>query len=53
MPAFSFEGLGMGKKMKMFLVILVCIFGTMETWFYCKAIWMWWNNRKAKEAAES
>jgi len=21
------------------------IFGTIETWFWCKAVWVWWKNR--------
>jgi len=39
LPKFSLDGLDLGKNMKIFLVVVLCIFGTMETWFYCKAIW--------------
>lgn len=42
LPTFSLDGLGIGKNMKAFLIVVLCIFGTMETWFYCKAIWRWW-----------
>lgn len=42
LPKFSLDGLGIGKNMKIFLVVVLSIFGTMETWFYCKAIWRWW-----------
>lgn len=42
LPVFSLDGLGIGKNMKAFLIAVLCIFGTVETWFYCKAIWRWW-----------
>ncbi len=42
LPKFSLDGLGVGRNMKAFLIVVLCIFGTMETWFYCKAIWRWW-----------
>lgn len=47
LPKFSLDGLGLGKNMKIFLVVVLCIFGTMETWFYCKAIWQWWKGETA------
>jgi hypothetical protein len=25
--------------MKLFLLVVLSIFGTIETWFWCKAIW--------------
>ncbi|OAR02712.1 hypothetical protein LLEC1_07777, partial [Akanthomyces lecanii] len=42
LPRFSLDGLGLGRNMKAFLIAVLCVFGTMETWFYCKAIWRWW-----------
>lgn len=42
LPKFSLDGLGLSKNMKVFLIVVLSIFGTMETWFYCKAIWRWW-----------
>ncbi|EJP65336.1 uncharacterized protein BBA_05667 [Beauveria bassiana ARSEF 2860] len=42
LPKFSLDGLGVSKNMKIFLIVVLSIFGTMETWFYCKAIWRWW-----------
>lgn len=43
LPKFSLDGLGVSKNMKIFLIVVLSIFGTMETWFYCKAIWRWWK----------
>ncbi|KAB8209380.1 hypothetical protein BDV34DRAFT_188975 [Aspergillus parasiticus] len=42
-PAFSFEALGMSKGTKAFVIGILCCFGTMETWFWCKTIWCWWK----------
>lgn len=45
---FSFEGLGLSKNMRIFLIVVLSIFGTMETWFYCKAIYRWWYGEQPK-----
>ncbi|KAI5459343.1 hypothetical protein BGZ63DRAFT_390744 [Mariannaea sp. PMI_226] len=50
-PAFSFEALGLSRNMKVFLIIILSIFGTLETWFYCKAIWQWWKGGSNREEA--
>ena len=42
-PSVSLGSLGIGKKMKVFLIAILCVFGTIETWFWCKAIWIWWK----------
>ncbi|KAH7123502.1 hypothetical protein B0J13DRAFT_566720 [Dactylonectria estremocensis] len=42
-PAFSLEALGVSKNMKIFLLVILSIMGTIETWFWCKAIWFWWK----------
>ena len=44
-PAFSFEALGISKGTKVFVIAILCCFGTMETWFWCKAIWRWWQGK--------
>ncbi|KAE8361734.1 hypothetical protein BDV27DRAFT_160425 [Aspergillus caelatus] len=44
-PAFSFEALGMSKGTKAFVIAILCCFGTMETWFWCKTIWRWWKGK--------
>ena len=41
----SFESLGIGKNMKVFLLVILGVFGSIETWFWCKAIWIWWKKR--------
>lgn len=42
-PSVSLESLGIGKKMKMFLLAVLTVFGTIETWFWCKALIIWWK----------
>ncbi|OAA70693.1 hypothetical protein ISF_02667 [Cordyceps fumosorosea ARSEF 2679] len=42
LPKFSLDGLGVSRNMKVFLIVVLSIFGTMETWLYCKAVWRWW-----------
>lgn len=50
-PAFSLDSLGLSKNMKMVVLVLISIFGTIETWFYCQAIWRWWKGRQESEQA--
>ncbi|KAH7251114.1 hypothetical protein BKA59DRAFT_471631 [Fusarium tricinctum] len=42
-PAFNLNSLGLGKQMKIAVIIIISIFGTIETWFWCTAIWRWWQ----------
>lgn len=42
-PSLSFEALGIGRRMKLFLIACFCVLGTMETWFWYKAFWVWWK----------
>lgn len=51
-PSFetSFASLGLSRNMKIFLIVVVSIFGTMETWFYCKAAWIWWKGGETQAA---
>lgn len=58
LPKFSFEGLGISKNMKLFLIGILGVLGTIETWFWCKAIWRWYNGegfslREARKQAKS
>ena len=48
-PAFNFDSLGIGKHMKVALIIILSIFGTIETWFWCKAIWEWRKGSKESQ----
>lgn len=50
-PAFSLDSLGLSKNMKIVVLVLISIFGTIETWFYCQAIWRWWKGRQESEQA--
>ncbi|KAL7929323.1 hypothetical protein V8C35DRAFT_315721 [Trichoderma chlorosporum] len=49
LPSFSFEGLGMSKNAKIFVIVVLSIFGTIETWVWCKGIYRWWNSSSEKE----
>ena len=51
-PSFSLESLGIGRNMKMFLVAVLCVLGTIETWFWCNAIWIWWKGDKKEREVE-
>jgi hypothetical protein len=51
-PSVSLESLGIGRNMKLFLLAVLSIFGTIETWFWCKAIWIWWKGGEIKEEGE-
>lgn len=57
LPAFSLEGLGISRNMKLVIIGILCAFGTMETWMYCKWIWRWWkgeaNGDQAGKSASS
>lgn len=44
-PSASLESLGIGRNMRLFLFVVLGVFGTIETWFWCKAIWVWWKSR--------
>ena len=52
MPSFSFESLGIGPRMRIVVIALICVFGTIETGFYCVAIWRWWKGDEASETVE-
>ncbi|KAJ6781413.1 hypothetical protein PWT90_02250 [Aphanocladium album] len=52
LPTFSLDGLGVSKNMKIFLIVVLSIFGTMETWFYCKAIYRWWYGEQGLAVTE-
>ncbi|KAL6852295.1 hypothetical protein ACO1O0_006836 [Amphichorda felina] len=42
MPAFTLQGLGISRNMKVALVTLVCVFGTMETYTYYRWFKGWY-----------
>ncbi|TFB01170.1 hypothetical protein CCMA1212_007059 [Trichoderma ghanense] len=43
LPSFSFEGLGMSRNARIFVIAVLSIFGAIETWVWCKGIYRWWN----------
>ncbi|KAL6892043.1 hypothetical protein GGI43DRAFT_194544 [Trichoderma evansii] len=49
LPKFSFEGLGMSKNTRIFVITVLSIFGTIETWVWCKGIYRWWNGPSEEE----
>lgn len=52
LPAFSLDGLGVSKNMKIALYTVLGIYGTIETWFWCKWAYHWWYGDKLGEKAE-
>ncbi|KAI9043040.1 uncharacterized protein KD926_004543 [Aspergillus affinis] len=53
LPALNLDSLGLSKNMKIFLMVLLGIFGTMETYVYCRAIWRWWKGSGDGEHVEA
>ncbi|KAH0492003.1 hypothetical protein TgHK011_003403 [Trichoderma gracile] len=49
LPPFSFEGLGMSKNARIFVIAVLSIFGTIETWVWCKGIYRWWYGAPKEE----
>ncbi|KAI0533441.1 hypothetical protein GGR58DRAFT_113511 [Xylaria digitata] len=39
----SFLDLGMNRITKFVVYAVLCVFGTMETIFWCKTLWRWWT----------
>lgn len=52
LPAFNLGSLGLSKNMKIFLVVILSIFGSMETYFYCRAAWRWWKGSGDEQVIE-
>ncbi|EFR03332.1 hypothetical protein MGYG_06329 [Nannizzia gypsea CBS 118893] len=51
-PPVSLESLGIGKNMKILLLVVLSVLGTIETWFWCKAIWTWWKGGEKEKEIE-
>ncbi|KAI1214893.1 uncharacterized protein F4807DRAFT_12289 [Annulohypoxylon truncatum] len=47
---FSFEGLGLGRNTKIAVVVILSIFGTIETIFWMKWVWRWRSGAKNDES---
>ncbi|KAI0119179.1 hypothetical protein F4814DRAFT_410972 [Daldinia grandis] len=46
---FSFEGLGMTRRSKIAVIIIISIFATMETIFYIRWFWGWYSGTEDDE----
>ncbi|KAI1805471.1 hypothetical protein F4811DRAFT_514832 [Daldinia bambusicola] len=46
---FSFEGLGMTRRTKIAVIIIISIYGTMETIFYIRWFWRWYSGTEDNE----
>lgn len=51
-PPVSLESLGIGKNMKIVLLAVLSLLGTIETWFWCTAIWAWWKGGEKDKNVE-
>ncbi|KAI0514391.1 hypothetical protein F5B22DRAFT_647704 [Xylaria bambusicola] len=45
----NFRDLGMNRLTKFVVYAAICVVGTMETIFWCKAIWRWWTGGEESE----
>ncbi|KAH7147691.1 hypothetical protein DER46DRAFT_615613 [Fusarium sp. MPI-SDFR-AT-0072] len=48
-PAFSLNSLGLSRRTRIVVMVVLSIFGTIETWVWCKAIWQWRKGRREAE----
>lgn len=49
MPVAGLRELGLGRKMRVAVVVIACAIGTLETWVYGQAAWRWWKARGQEE----
>ncbi|RHZ59782.1 uncharacterized protein CDV56_101831 [Aspergillus thermomutatus] len=43
-PSFSFDSLGLSRTTKTVVVVVLGVFGTIESWFWAQTIWRWWKS---------
>ncbi|KAH7052342.1 hypothetical protein B0J12DRAFT_661305 [Macrophomina phaseolina] len=48
-PSFSLRALGLSRNMRIGVLTLVGIYGTIETWFYYQWALQWWRNRGVED----
>lgn len=51
-PSVSFEGLGISRNMKLGLLVILSVFGSIETYFWCRAFWIWWVGGEESDGQE-
>ncbi|KAI1410919.1 hypothetical protein F5Y13DRAFT_166559 [Hypoxylon sp. FL1857] len=49
LPSFSFEGLGMSRNTRIAVIVILSIFGTIETIFWIRWIRNWFSGTKDDE----
>jgi hypothetical protein len=42
----------MSKGTKTFIIIVLSIFGTIETWVWCKGIYRWWKGSEGGDEVD-
>ncbi|KAI1452931.1 hypothetical protein F4805DRAFT_445510 [Annulohypoxylon moriforme] len=47
---FGFEGLGLSRNTKIAVIVIISIFGTIETIFWVQWIWRWFSGAKNDES---
>jgi hypothetical protein len=43
-PSFSLDSLGLSKTTKTVVLVILGVFGTIESWFWVQTIWRWWKS---------
>lgn len=44
--AMSFESIGVGKNMKMLILLVASVTATLELFIWCESIWNWWKGKE-------
>lgn len=51
-PVFDWKSLGLKGPVKIVVVAVICVLSTVETIFWCKVAWRWWNGEGEGEGVE-
>ncbi|KAF4211377.1 hypothetical protein CNMCM8980_002223 [Aspergillus fumigatiaffinis] len=43
-PSFSLDSLGLSKTTKTVVLVILGVFGTIESWFWVQTVWRWWKS---------
>lgn len=43
-PSFSLDSLGLSRTTKTVVIVILGVFGTIESWFWVETIWRWWKS---------
>ncbi|KAJ5724583.1 hypothetical protein N7493_006311 [Penicillium malachiteum] len=47
--AMSFESIGIGKNLKLLIITMLAVSGTIEVLTYGREIWLWWKGSEGDE----